>query len=365
MPKKDKNAGAPAQVQEPEAPKTTALAETQEVRQLENPQKAAAVIVALGAEKASMLYQFMEAEDIEALTIEVAKLGILDAATTESVLEEFYRMSLTNKAVSEGGLEYARSVLEKAFGGQAAAELLAKVSKSLQNRQFSFLAKAQGKDLFSALQYERPQTIALVLAYVDPSLAAAVVEQLEVRKQLKVVEAMAMMESASPATVKIIEIEMQKRFANIFVSNTNNIKVGGVDFVANVMNNLDRSSEKSIFDGMSLKNAELADEIRKRMFVFEDIVTMDDRSIQRFVRDCDARDLVLSLKAANTEVTNKLFANMSTRMAESIRDDLEITTNVRMKDVEEAQSRIVAIIRSLEEKGEIVIMKGGKDDIIA
>ena len=166
MAKKDKNAGAPAQTQEPAAQKggNTAPAEVQEPRELDNAQKAAAVIVALGAEKASMLYQFMEAEDIEALTIEVAKLGILDAPTTESVLDEFYRMSLTNKAVSEGGLDYARSVLEKAFGGQAAAELLAKVSKSLQNRQFSFLAKAREKDLFTALQYERPQTIALVLA---------------------------------------------------------------------------------------------------------------------------------------------------------------------------------------------------------
>ena len=156
---------------------------------------------------------------------------------------------------------------------------------------------------------------------------------------------------------------MSQRFANIV--NTNNIKVGGIDFVASVMNNLDRSSEKSIFDGLALYDEELADEIRKRMFVFEDIITMDDRSVQRFVRDCDPRDLVLALKAANSEVANKLFSNMSGRMAESIRDDLEITTNVRMKDVEEAQQRIVNIIRDLEERNEIIILKGGKDDIIA
>ena len=141
--------------------------------------------------------------------------------------------------------------------------------------------------------------------------------------------------------------------------------MGGIDYVANIMNNLDRSSEKSIFDRLSVNNEELADEIRKRMFVFEDIVTMDDRSVQRVLRDCDPRDLVLSLKTANTEVANKLFTNMSARMAESIRDDLEITTNVRMKDVEDAQQRIVGIIRDLEERNEIVILKGGKDDIIA
>ena len=349
----------------PEAPEAEPTPiQAKEIMKLDGAQKAAAVVVALGAEKASMLYQYMDPDDVEQITIEVAKLGFLDADTTESVLNEFYQQSLTSKAVSEGGLDYARSVLQKAFGDQAAADLLAKVSKSLQNRQFAFLAKAREKDLYTALQYERPQTIALVLSYVEPNLAAGVIEQLEGRRQLKVVEAMAMMDSASPTAVKIIEMEMQKRFASIFVSN-NNVKVGGIDFVANVMNNLDRSSEKSIFDGLSTNNAELADEIRKRMFVFEDIITMDDRSVQRFVRDCDPRDLVLSLKAANADVSNKLFSNMSSRMAESIRDDLEITSNVRMKDVEEAQSRIVGIIRSLEEKGEIVILKGGKDDIIA
>ena len=332
--------------------------------ELEGPQKAAAVIVALGAEKASLLYQYMEPDDVEQLTVEVAKLGFLDADVTEAVLSEYYQMCMMNKAVTEGGLDYARTVLEKAFGPQSASALLDKVSKSLQNRQFSFLAKARERDLFAALQNERPQTIALVLSYVDPAMAAAVIEQLEGRRQLKVVEAMALMDSASPQTVKLIEMEMSKRFANIFITN-NNIKVGGIDFVASVMNNLDRSSEKSIFDGLATGNEELADEIRKRMFVFEDIVSMDDRSVQRFVRDCDPRDLVLALKAANAEVSNKLFGNMSSRMAESIRDDLEITSNVRMKDVEEAQQRIVGIIRDLEEKGEIVILKGGKDDIIA
>ncbi len=331
--------------------------------ELTNAQKAAAIVVSLGVDKASLLYQYMDPEEIEQLTLEVAKLGMLDADTTESVLSEYYQMCMTNKAVTEGGLEYARTVLEKAFGSQTASQLLDKVTKSLKNREFSFMNKAGEKDMFSVLQHERPQTIALVLSYVDPDKAAAVIEQLEGRNQIKVVESIAQMDSASPAAVKIIEAEMSKRFANIFSSN--NIKVGGIDFVANVMNNLDRSSEKSIFDGLSSYNSDLADEIRKRMFVFEDIVTMDDRSVQRFVRDCDPKDLVLALKASNGEVANKLFTNMSSRMAESIKDDLEVTTNVRMKDVEEAQQRIVGIIRDLEEKGEIIILKGGKDDIIA
>ena len=205
--------------------------------------------------------------------------------------------------------------------------------------------------------------IALVLSYVDPEKSAAVIEELDPDRQMKVVENIANMESASPAAVKVIEAEMEKRFSSIVT--TSNVKVGGVDYVADVMNNLDRASEKSIFDRLSAYNVELADEIRKRMFVFEDIVTMDDRSVQRFVRDCEPKDLVLALKGSNADVANKIFANMSTRMAQSIKDDLEITSNVRIRDVEEAQQRIVSIIRDLEEKNELIILKGGKDDIIA
>ena len=327
-------------------------------------QKAAAVIVALGADKASLIYQHMDPEDVEQVTLEVARLGFLSMDVSEAVLTEFYQMCMMNKAVSEGGLEYARSVLEKAFGNATAATLLSKITKSLKSREFAFLNKANYKDLFAILQNERPQIIALVLSYVTPDRAAGVLEQLEGQQQIHVVENMAMMDSASPTYVKLVENEMQRRFENIFQSDAN-VKVGGIDFVASVMNNLDRASEKSIFDGLSVTNETLAEDIRKRMFVFEDIVTMDDRSVQRFLRDCDNKDVVMALKAANEDVSNKLFANMSTRMAASIRDDLEITTNVRMKDVEEAQQRIVDVIRKLEDQGEIVILKGGKDDIIA
>ena len=254
-------------------------------------------------------------------------------------------------------------MLEKAYGAQTADELLGKVTKSLQNRSFSFMEKADETSLFSALQNERPQTISLVLSYVDADKAAGVIARLDEKRQVQVVESMAKIESVSPVAVKIIEAEMRKKFSSI-VTNAN-VKVGGIDYVADVMNNLDRTSEKNIFDGLSAYDQELADEIRKRMFVFEDIITMDDRSVQRFVRDCDPRDLVLALKAANEDVSKKLLSNMSTRMAQNIRDDLEITTNVRMKDVEDAQQRIVDIIRDLEEKNEIIIAKGGKDDIIA
>lgn len=326
-------------------------------------QKAAAVIVSLGAEKASHIYQYMEPEDVELLTLEVAKLGYIDAYTTESVLNEFHQVCLTNKAVTEGGLEYARAVLEKAYDAQTADALLDKVTKSLKNREFAFLNKADERSLYSALQHERSQTIALVLSYVDPMKASSVIEELDPDRQMRVVECIANMESASPAAVKIIEQEMEKKFSNLMA--TNNVKVGGVDYVAKIMNNLDRASEKSIFDRLQDHNEDLAEEIRKRMFVFEDIIGMDDRSVQRFVRDCDPKDLVLALKGSNADVQRKIFANMSARMAQTIQDDLEITTNVRLKDAEEAQQRIVGIIRSLEERNELIILKGGKDDVIA
>ena len=326
-------------------------------------QRAATVVIALGVERASALYKYMEPEYVEQLSLEVAKMGFLGSEQTEQILAEFYQLCQTNHAVTEGGLEYARAVLEKAYGSERADELLGKVTKSLQNRSFSFMEKADEKSLFSALQNERPQAISLVLSYVDAGKAAAVISQLDEKRQVQVVESMAKIESVSPVAVKIIEAEMRKKFSSI-VTNAN-VKVGGIDYVADVMNNLDRTSEKNIFDGLSAYDQDLADEIRKRMFVFEDIVTMDDRSVQRFVRDCDPRDLVLALKTANEEVSRKLLNNMSTRMAQNIRDDLEITTNVKLKDVEDSQQRIVDIIRQLEEKGEIVIAKGGKDDIIA
>ena len=326
-------------------------------------QRAATVIVALGTDKASRIYQYMGPDELEQLTLEVAKLGHVPTERTEQVLEEFYQMCLTNKAVTEGGMEYARSVLQKAFGDQAADQLLSKVTKALTNRAFSFLDKTDAKTLLSTLQHERAQTIALVLSYVDPDKAAAVIEELPANKKLRVVENIARMESASPDAVKMLEEELKKKFANIIV--TEKVQVGGLGQIAAIMNNLERSSEKAVFDGLEKRNSKLAEEIRKRMFVFEDIVKMDDRSVQRFVRDCDTRDIVLALKGANREVADKLFANMSSRMRQNIEEDLEITTNVRIRDVEEAQQRIVGIIRDLEERNEIIILKGGKDEIIA
>ena len=325
-------------------------------------QKAAAVVIALGTDKASKLYQYLGNDDAEKLTLEVAKLGHLEAEQTEQVLDEFYKTCLTQKVVTDGGLEYARAVLEKAYGESTATELLQKVSKYLKNRSFDFIEKADVKNLFSILQHERAQTIALVLSYVESDKAASVIAELPEEKRIQVVKSIAMMDSASPDAIKIVEQQLRSRFDNILT--TDFTSIGGIDYIADVMNHMDRSNEKFIFDEMGKDDPELADTIRKKMFVFEDILTMDNRSIQRFIRDCDMKDVVYSLKGAGEEILAAFYSNMSSRMAEQVNSDLEVTVNVKLRDVEEAQSRIVGVIRKLEEEGELVINKGGKDEII-
>ena len=325
-------------------------------------QKAAAVVIALGTDKASKLYQYLGNDDAEKLTLEVAKLGHLEAEQTEQVLDEFYKTCLTQKVVTDGGLEYARAVLEKAYGESTATELLQKVSKYLKNRSFDFIEKADVKNLFSILQHERAQTIALVLSYVESDKAASVIAELPEEKRIQVVKSIAMMDSASPDAIKIVEQQLRSRFDNILT--TDFTSIGGIDYIADVMNHIDRSNEKFIFDEMGKDDPELADTIRKKMFVFEDILTMDNRSIQRFIRDCDMKDVVYSLKGAGEEILAAFYSNMSSRMAEQVKSDLEVTVNVKLRDVEEAQSRIVGVIRKLEEEGELVINKGGKDEII-
>lgn len=337
-------------------------AKANSVQELAPNRKAAAVIAALGADKASKIYKYLSEEEVEKLTLEVAKLGHLEASQTEKVLDDFYKSCLTQKVVTDGGMEYARAVLERTYGEQVANDLLKKITKYLKNRSFDFITKMDTKNLYSVLQHERPQMIALILSYIDSEQAAALIAELPEKKRLKVVESIARMESASPDAIKIVESQLMKQFDNILT--TDFTTIGGIDYIADVMNHMDRSNEKYIFDAMGKDDPELAESIRKKMFVFEDIMTMDDRSIQRFIRDCDMKDVVYALKNASQEMLQLFFSNMSTRMGETIQSDLEVTINVRLHDVEEAQQRIVNLIRKLDEDGELVIGKGGKDDIV-
>lgn len=330
---------------------------------LTNKQKAAIVVVSLGADKASQIYKYLNEEDIEELTYEVAKMGKTTNNQVENALDEYYKLCLTHKMMSDGGLDYARSVLEKAFGDSTARSLLEKVSKSLQSRPFNFFAKGDPKSLLSLLQHERPQVIALIMSYMDPEQAAQVLEQLSPEKRIPTVECMAKMDRVSPEAIAIVEEEMKRKFATIITSE-DNMNLGGVDYVADIMNHVDRSNEKKIFEELDKVNPDLSQSIREKMFMFENIIDMDDRSVQRFIRDCDAKDLVYALKNTTSEMQEIFFRNMSKRMSETVKADMEITTNIRLKDAEEAQQRIVNIIRKLEDAGEVIINKGGEDENI-
>ena len=325
-------------------------------------QKAAAVIIALGSDTASKIYRYLREDEVEELTYEIARTTTLSSEQTDSILDDFYQLCVTQKVVTDGGVEYARNVLEKAYGSKAADSLLERVTKSLPSKEFEFLRKTDSKNLLAVIQNEHPQTIALVLSYARPDQAATVIGELPPDVQVDVVQRIATMDRTSPEVISIIEGNLANKFSNIFSMDYTTF--GGVDFAADVMNNLDRTAEKTIFDELNQKNSELSEEIRKKMFVFEDITQLDDMSIQRFLREVDSKDLVYALKNADKEVSNAIFKNMSTRSADIVKSDLEYTHNVRLREVEDAQQRIVGVIRRLESEGELVISKGGEDEII-
>lgn len=331
-------------------------------QQVKTAQKAAAVIIALGSDAASQIYKYLKEDEVEQLTLEIARTTHLASEDLENILNDFYQLCLTQKVITDGGVEYARNVLEKAYGSQMAASLLDRVTKSLRTKAFEFLRKTDYKNLLTAIQNEHPQTIALVMSYASPDQAATVIADLPPEKQVDVVQRIANMDRTIPDVIKLVENNLSNKFANVM--SVDFTQFGGIDYVADVMNNMDRANEKAIFDELNHKDAELSEEIRKKMFVFEDITSLDDMSIQRFLRDVDSKDIVFALKGANKEVAEVIFKNMSSRSADTARSDLEYTHNVRLRDVEEAQQRIVGIIRNLESEGELVISKGGKDEII-
>lgn len=332
-------------------------------KKLTSKARAAAVIVSLGADEAAEVYKYLREDEIEQLSLEVAKMEPIPPEELKAIIDDFYGLCVTQKVISEGGVDYARDVLEKAFGPQQAANLMERVSKSLRTKAFDFIRKADYKNLLSILSNEHPQTIALILSYARADQASMIISELPAETRLDVVERIANLDRASPDVINVVESTLEKKFGNIV--SVDLMELGGVPYVAEIMNNVDRSTEKQIFDDLGVKDPELAENIRKLMFVFEDIIYLDDISIQRFLRDVDTKDLAVALKSANEEVSRVIFQNMSKRSQETIAGDMEYLHNVRMKDVEEAQQRIVDTIRRLEEEGELVISKGGKDEVIA
>ena len=325
-------------------------------------QKAAILLITLGPEKAAVVFKHLKEDEIEQLTLEIANTRSVTPAQKEQVLNEFYEVCLAQQYIAEGGIGYAKDLLQKALGESKAQEVLGKLTASLQVRPFEFIRKTEASQILNFIQDEHPQTIALILSYLSPQQAAGIISSHTPDKQSDVAKRIAMMDRTSPDVIKEVENILEQKLASL-VSQDYTI-VGGVDSVVEVLNTIDRGTEKHIMENLEIEEPELADEIRKKMFVFEDILMLDDRSIQRVLREVENSELAVALKNANEEVQNVIFNNMSTRLVDMIKEDMEYMGPVRLKDVEEAQQKIVNIIRKLEDSAEIVISRGGGDEII-
>ena len=326
-------------------------------------QKAAVLLITLGPERYADIFKHLKEDEIEELTLEIANTKSVSPEVKEMVLEEFYQVCLAQQYIAEGGIGYAKQLLDKALGDEKAQEIITKLTASLQVRPFEFVRKTDPSQLLNFIQDEHPQTIAMILSYLTPAQSAMVLGALPPEKQSDVAKRIAMMDRTSPDVIKEVERVLERRLASLV--NQDYTVVGGVDAIVNILNTVDRATEKHIMESLEIEEPELADEIRKKMFVFEDILLLDDRAIQRVLRDVDNNDLAVALKNANDEVQNVCFKNLSKRLAAMIKEDMDFMGPVRMKDVEEAQQKIVGVIRRLEDAGEIVISRGGGDEIIA
>jgi flagellar motor switch protein FliG len=320
------------------------------------------VIISLGPEKAAKLYRYLKEDEVEQLTVEVASIQSVDSEKIQGALGEFYQLCLAQNYITEGGIDYARQVLDKAFGPTRAAQLISRITDSLHAHSFEFLKKADPKHLLSFIQYEHPQTIALILLYTTSEQAAAILSELPREKQIDVAMRIATMDRTSPEIVKEVENILEKKLSTVVSANLT--EIGGVKSIAEILNRVDRSTEKFILDEFNRTNPELSEEVKRRLFVFEDIVFLDSRGIQRFLREVNTKELVVALKGANTEVSNLIMGNMTKRMQDTIKEEIEFLGPIRLSEVEEAQQKVVQTIRRLEEANEIVISRGGKDEIL-
>ncbi|WP_018922556.1 flagellar motor switch protein FliG [Salsuginibacillus kocurii] len=330
--------------------------------ELTGKQKAAMLLISLGPDVSAQVYKYLSEEEIEKLTLEIANVRKVDSDTKEEVLQEFHQIAVAQDYIAQGGIGYAKSVLEKALGENEAMDIINRLTSTLQVRPFDFARKADPTQILNFIQNEHPQTIALILSYLDSAQSGQILSELPQEVQADVAKRIATMDSTSPEIINEVETMLEQKLSA--TATQDYTEAGGVEAVVEVLNSVDRSTERTILDSLEVQDPELAEEIKKRMFVFEDIVTLDNRSIQRVIRDVENEDLQLSLKVASEEVKEIVFNNMSQRMADTFKEEMEFMGPVRLKDVEEAQTRIVAVIRKLEESGEIVIARGGGDDVI-
>ena len=325
-------------------------------------QKAAILLIALGPDKSANVFKHLKEDEIEQLTLEIANTRSVSPAIKDSILDEFYEVCLAQQYIAEGGITYAKDLLEKELGAERAKDVIGKLTASLQVRPFEFVRKTDASQLLNFIQDEHPQTIALILSYLSPGQASAIISALAPEKQTDVAKRIAQMDRTSPDVIKEVEKVLEQKLSSLV--NQDYTIVGGVDSIVDILNTVDRGTEKHIMESLEIEDPELADEIRKKMFVFEDILSLDDRSVQRVLREVDNNELAVALKGSNEEVQNLIFNNLSKRLATMIKEDMDFMGPVRLKDVEEAQQKIVNIIRKLEDSAEIIISRGGGDEIV-
>lgn len=332
------------------------------VEELSGREKAAILMVTLGKDTSAEIFKHLDEEEIEDLTLEIANLDKVDSETKEQVMNEFHQMCVAYDYISHGGMEYAKDVLEEALGENEANNIIDRLTASLQVRPFDQLRKADPAQILNFIQNEHPQTIALILAYLDPEQAATIMSSLPDEKKAEVAKRIATMDRTSPEVIKEVERVLERKLSSLVTNEYS--QAGGIDTIVDVLNLADRGTEKNILDELDTEDPELAEEIKQKMFVFEDITLLTDRDIQAVLRQVDADDLALALKTASDEVSEKIFSNQSSRAAEMLKENIEYLGPVRISDVEEAQQKIVNEIRRLEESGEIVISRGGEDELI-
>lgn len=334
----------------------------QRQQSLSGRQKAAVLLISLGQEVAADIFKRLSAEEVEQLTFEIANLNKVNFDQREVILEEFRDLAMAREYIQTGGIDYARDVLEKALGSKNAEDVLSRLTSSLHVRPFQFVRKADPTQVLGFIQDEHPQTVALILSYLDADQAALILAELSAELQADVARRIATMKGTSPDVIAEVEDVLESKLSMMTVIDS--AQAGGIEAIVNILNDVDRSTEKSILEKLSVRDPDLVDEIKKRMFVFEDIIFLDSKAIQRVIREVDARDLQLALRVSRDDVKDVIFSNMSKRMAETFKEDMEYMGPVRLRNVEDSQQRIVGVIRHLEELGEIVISRGGGDDVI-
>ena len=325
-------------------------------------EKIAVLMVSLGNDIAPEIYKKLDDATIELITLEIANLRKVSPELKLDVLKEAQEVLMAREFMARGGVDYARDVLERALGPERAQNLLARITASLQVKPFDFMRHTDATQILGFIQNEHPQTIALILSYLEPPQAAMILSGLTPEMQAEVTKRIATMDRITPEVLREVERVLERKLSTVMGQDFT--MAGGIDAVVALVNSADRTTERNIMEYLEENDPELAEEIKKRLFVFEDIMRLDDRSLQRILREVDMKELSLALKGATEELKAKFFKNMSKRAAEMLQEDMDYMGPVRVKDVEEAQQKVVNVVRGLEEQGEIVIASGGEDDLV-